>query len=242
MVELVFLHGAADSGAVWQRQVDRFGPAHRVLAVDLPGHGTRLQETALESAEENAHEVIRLLAAEGFTRPVIVGHSMAGAIALAIAVQRPKLPLGLALVGSGARLRMRSGLIEEARQMAQAAPPGAAIERVIPLEQVVSPHSPPEVRGWVRQHFGRATAQATHADFLATNGFDFMQRLAEIALPTLVLGGEDDIWTPPKFQHYLVEHLPNARLVMLPRAGHYPFIERADAFNAELESFVEELA
>ena len=57
----------------------------------------------------------------------------------------------------------------------------------------------------------------------------------------LVIGGEDDRWTPPRFQHYLVEHLPNARLIMLPETGHYPFVERPDRFNAEVEQFLEGL-
>jgi 3-oxoadipate enol-lactonase len=241
MAELVFLHGAADSKEVWQRQVEHFGRGHRVLAVDLPGHGARLQDTAYESVEDSAREVIRQIKDEGLSRPVLVGHSMGGGVALSLALQEPGLPAALALVASGARLRMRAGLIDGARQTAQLSAAGQITERVIPLEQVVSPHASSEVRSWVRQHFGRSTAQATYADFVATNGFDFMQRLHEIMQPTLVLAGEDDIWTPPKFQHYLAEGLAHGRLVMLPQAGHYPFIEHADAFNAELERFLNEV-
>ena len=83
---------------------------------------------------------------------------------------------------------------------------------------------------------------ATHADFVATSSFDVMGRLGEIRVPTLVIGGEDDRWTPPKFHHYLTEHIPGARLVMFPDCGHYPFAEHPDRFNAELARFIAQLA
>ena len=54
----------------------------------------------------------------------------------------------------------------------------------------------------------------------------------------LVIAGEDDLWTPPRFQTYLGEHLPHVRVVLLPETGHSPFVERADEFNAELERFL----
>ena len=237
-MELVFLHGAGDSGAVWDLQIERFGDRYDALALDLPGHGERLTEPAFETVDENAEEAVRAIHTRGFQRPVLVGHSMGGATALAVALRWPSLPQGLVLVGSGARLRMRPEPIEEARQRAEAEMPGVVVPRVIALDQVVSTSAPAAVRGWLVDHFGRATAQATYADFLATNGFDAMGRLHQIRQPTLVIGGEDDLWTPTRFQHYLAEQISSARLVLLSDTGHYPFVERQMAFNQELEAFL----
>jgi pimeloyl-ACP methyl ester carboxylesterase len=128
--------------------------------------------------------------------------------------------------------------IEEARQRAEVAAAGVMAPRVISLDQVVSPSAPAAVRAWLAGHFGRSTAQATYADFLATDGFDALGRLHEIRQPTLVIGGEDDLWTPPRFQRYLAEQIPGARLVLLPSTGHYPFVEQAETFNRELEALL----
>jgi pimeloyl-ACP methyl ester carboxylesterase len=133
---------------------------------------------------------------------------------------------------------MRPEPIEEARLRAESASPGQRTQRVIDLGQVVSPSVFVEARHWLAQRFGESTAQATYADFLATHTFDVMDRLEEIGVPTLVVGGEDDLWTPPKFHHYLAEHLPDARLVLLAHVGHYPFVEAADVFNHALEDFL----
>ncbi len=243
MVELVFIHGAGDSGDVWERQVAYFGSRYPTLAVDLPGHGARLAGVGeeLDTVERIAADVIQQIRANGFAAPVLVGHSMGGAAAQMIALVDPELPRALVLAGSGAKLRIQPALIEEARQRAAQAPPGAIFPRVIPLEDVTSAGAPPEAREWVRQHFGRSTARATHADFVATSSFDLIGRLGEIRQPTLVIGGEEDRWTPPKFQTYFAEHIPNVRLVMIPNAGHYPFVEQEATFNRELEHFLGEI-
>jgi pimeloyl-ACP methyl ester carboxylesterase len=166
---------------------------------------------------------------------------MGGAIALTIALARADLVGALVLAGSGARLRIQTNVIEQARQAADRSVAGARIPRVIPLSDVVSPDASPEVRAWLADRIGHATGQATHADFVATNSFDVMGRLHELRMPTLIVGGEDDRWTPPKFQTYFAEHIASSRLAMFPRCGHYPFVEQADAFNAELERFLTDL-
>jgi pimeloyl-ACP methyl ester carboxylesterase len=173
--------------------------------------------------------------------PVLVGHSMGGATALRLALDHPDFPRAIVLAGSGAKLRMRPAMIEAARQRAEAAQPGRVVERLVSLDEAVSPHANPDVRAWLGQRFGQSTGQAVYADFLATNGFDVMDRVEEIRVPTLIIAGEDDLWTPPKFQHFLAERIPGARLVLLPQTGHYPFVEQPDRFNAELDRFLASL-
>ena len=54
MPAIVLIHGAGDSAAVWERQTEHFSKLHRVLAVDLPGHGARLSETGFDRHEQKA--------------------------------------------------------------------------------------------------------------------------------------------------------------------------------------------
>jgi pimeloyl-ACP methyl ester carboxylesterase len=135
---------------------------------------------------------------------------------------------------------MQAQVMEEARDRAASSPQGAVVDRQIRLDDVLCEPTV-DVSAWLRERFGRATAAATYADFQALDAFDVLGRLYEISQPTLVIAGEEDRWTPPKFQRYLAEHLPSARLVMLPRTAHYPFVEQKARFNAELEALLTEI-
>lgn len=240
MAELVLIHGAGDSAAVWKRQVAELGGAHRLLAVDLPGHGARLGEPALSDHAANAAEVARLVQAAGLAAPVLVGHSMGGGVALTYALSDAGYPLrALVLVASGARLRMHPSLIAAARERAEAA--GAApvaIGSVVPAERVLASGASPELIAWLDAHSGQSTAQAVYADFLANDGFDVMERLGEITVPTLAIGGASDPMTPPKFVQFLAEGIPGAELALLDGAAHYPMAEQSAAFNARLAAFL----
>ncbi len=241
MAELVFLHGAGDSSAVWAAQAEHFQASHRVLGLDLPGHGERLAERAFEDHDANANEITRLIHARGCSKPVVIGHSMGGAVVLSLALREPRLPRALVLVASGARLRMHPRLLESARERAQAAAGDEIVGSLVPLEMVVSPQASAGTRARVSMVVGQSAAQATYADFLANDRFDVMERLQEIKAPTLVLGGEDDQMAPPKHQQFLADRLPAATLVLLPAAGHYPHVEQEAAFNRELERFLSNL-
>jgi pimeloyl-ACP methyl ester carboxylesterase len=244
MAEIVFIHGTGDSAAVWAGQVERFAADHEVLAVDLPGHGVRLGDRPLETLDDDADEVARQVRERGFARPVVVGHSMGGGVALLVALRHPTLARALVLAASGARLRIHPDFIEAARRDAEAAPDTPqvqAADKPIELGDAVSPRAAADVLAWLAERVGQATARATYADMLATDRFDVMERLAEIAPPTLVIAGEDDRLTPPKYQRFLADRLANARLVLLPDAGHYVQVERSADFNRELERFLAEL-
>src|SRR6266545_5493300 len=133
-MDLVFIHGAADSSALWELQVRAFERENRVLAVDLPGHGDRLKEPAFDSCDRSAADVLDQIQARGLRAPVLIGHSMGGAIALTIALAHPAVPSALVLAGSGVRLRIRAEIIDAARERAEVSAPGVRLERVIPLE------------------------------------------------------------------------------------------------------------
>ncbi len=97
---LVFLHGAAGNRRCWHQQVPRFSSAHRVVAVDLRGHG--------ESDAPSERYTVRLFAEDlastcmqlGIESPVVIGHSLGGLVALDFASAYPDHVAAAVLIDS----------------------------------------------------------------------------------------------------------------------------------------------
>ncbi len=239
-MNVVFIHGAGEDARIWDRQVAAFGGAHRILALDLPGRHTRLAEPPLTSHEENAKDVIRQMDKAGMAQAVIVGHSMGGAVALMAALNRPDRLAGLVLVVTGARLKMHPEFLEKARL--QAEDPAAPSEPPVLLGRTVGASVSPEARAWIRARAMTAPPKTIYVDFQANNGFDVMERIANIQAPTLVIGADEDRMAPPKFSEFMAQKIPGARLTILSPSGHYPHVEQEARFNQALADFLGTLA
>jgi pimeloyl-ACP methyl ester carboxylesterase len=224
----VFIHGAGGTRKVWRHQTSVFPDS---LAVDLPGHP---RGSGCDAIPEYAEFVTERIV-EGKLAPAIpVGHSMGGAIAIEIALARPELLAGVVLVGSGARLRVTPVIKEEvARDYAHAA-------EVI-AEWAYSPKTDRKLKNASIQELLEVPAAVTYGDFQACDRFDRMNEIGRIVLPTLIVCGEDDALTPVKYSQYLQDKIPNSRLVIVPEAGHSVMLEKPEALNAALKSFILDL-
>lgn len=159
---------------------------------------------------------------------------MGGAIAIEIALARPEFLAGVALVGSGARLRVTPLIKDEViRDYAHAA-------EVI-AEWAYSPKTDARLRRASVQELLEVPAAVTHGDFEACDRFDKMNEIDRIALPTLIVCGEDDKLTPIKYSQYMKDRIQNARLVIIPDAGHSVMLEKPEELNEALRSFISDL-
>ena len=85
---VVVLHGLFGSGANWRSVARALAPHHRVLCVDLRNHGHSPWTDSMDYLEM-ADDVRALIARQGLSRPTVVGHSMGGKTAMALALTSP---------------------------------------------------------------------------------------------------------------------------------------------------------
>ena len=236
---IAFIHGSGDSGKSWSQVIERL-PQYTCLALDLPGHGARLDRPGSDtmSIAEYAHAVHALLAegseygsltADG-RRICLVGHSLGSAIALRMAVDYPSLVSHLVLVGAGARLRVLPALLDEARTQ-----PVDAMRALIKLGLA------PEHEADAERYFDAVQPAAPgilHRDLSACNDFDMMAELGHIAQPTLIVVGEFDRLTPPKYATYLRDGITNAELLTVANAGHFVQLEAPGALAGRLRDWL----
>jgi pimeloyl-ACP methyl ester carboxylesterase len=228
---LLFVHGAGEDATIWDDQASFFRGTHRVFCMELPGHGDSSGDgedriSAYADWVRNAVEVG--LPSE---RIVVAGHSMGGAVALHLTLDPPAAIQAVVLVGSGAKLGVMPAIFEMLENDPE------VFYRTIDMAAFAS-SAPAQLRQKVNSSIRRCPPGVTLKDFRGCNDFDVRARLAEIALPTLIVCGEEDRLTPVKYSEYLHEHIPGSHLVLIPHAGHMVMVEKAKAVNEALERFV----
>ncbi|HXZ98198.1 MAG TPA: alpha/beta hydrolase [Candidatus Acidoferrum sp.] len=226
--QLVFIHGAGGTHRVWRYQRSEFPGS---TALDLPGHP---KGTGCNTIPEYAEFVTKTIVERELRSVVLVGHSMGGAITIEIALTPPPFLKGIVLVGSGARLRVTSIIKDEVpRDYAHAA-------EVI-AQWAYSPKTDAKLRKASIQELLEVPAEVTYGDFQACDSFDRMNKIGRIHLPALIVCGEDDALTPVKYSQYMKERIRNARIAVIPGAGHSVMLEKPEELNNVLRSFLAEI-
>ncbi|MGH2515986.1 MAG: alpha/beta fold hydrolase, partial [Ktedonobacterales bacterium] len=229
---LVFVHGSGDSERVWEPLVTRL-PEYECMALDLPGHGALVDRPGPVDmrVDDYAAAVHAELARRGLAGVCLVGHSLGSAIALRMALDYPSQVNRLALIGGGARLRVLPALLDEARTSPETAKEKLTRLAFAPTNET---RAPAQIAA-----MGPLAPGMLARDLSACDAFDMMGDLGRVAQPTLVVVGEEDRLTPPKYAAYLRDSLADARLVTVPGAGHYVALEAPDAVADALRRWLE---
>ena len=229
---LVLIHGAGGSSLHWPPQVRRL-PGYTVFALDLPGHGESPGPSP-DTIAEKADQVIGWAHALGLEACIFAGHSMGGAITLTLALDHPQQVAGIILVGTGGRLRVHPDILALTAS-------GSGYPQMIEtiLGWSYSTKADPRLVELSGKRMLEVPAEVVHADYLACDNFDLLDRLGEIDRPTHVICGGEDQLTPPKFSHYLVEHIQGASFELISGAGHMVMLEQPERVAQSLLAFLQ---
>jgi pimeloyl-ACP methyl ester carboxylesterase len=217
---VVLVHGLSASSRWWRKTLPALTTRHRCYLVDLPGFGAMrrpLSRYALSAAPEWLAALMDALSLE---RAHVMGHSMGGYVSVRLAVERPDLVDRLVLVAP-AGVPTRRSVVRYARPLlatAWTAPP-----RFYPLVVPDALRTGP----WTLWQAARQLLRE-----------DVRPHLERISAPTLLVWGDRDYLVPPKHGPLLREAIPDARLLLLPGAGHVPMEDRPEAFNAAVAAFL----
>ena len=223
---LVLVHGAGGNRLQWPGALRRLDGVD-VIAPDLPGHD-RSPGPAHDRIDACADAIAALLDALAVERALVLGHSMGGAVALALALAAPQRVDGLVLVCTGARLAVSPDLLN-------AAAPDAA--RLL-VEWSWGPNADSALQEKHLQALLALPDGTLHADLTACDHFDVRDRLHEIAAPALVVAGAHDRMTPPRYSAYLESHLPDAQAIT-PDSGHMLMLEQPTALSKAVSTWLQ---
>lgn len=240
---VVFVHGLGGSLSSWQLVMGGMANAHRMTAVDLPGHGGS-SKGAPDEVDYSLAGVAADVAATlggGTRKPsVIVGHSLGGAVAITLALKYPDLVAGLVLIDSAA---LGSAIGQELLDL-MASDGGAETARgLLSLffedQKLVTDRGVDEMAGFQKDG-GWAAQQAVAAAAFAggTQSFGLEGSLGSVDKPVLLIWGANDRVIPLSDAVAALTIFPDALLKVFPDTGHVPQVERAAEVAIAIDRFV----
>ncbi|MDX6285299.1 MAG: hypothetical protein QOG53_784 [Frankiales bacterium] len=254
---VVLLHGLGATNASLLPLILGLAPTNRVIAPDLPGHGTTDAPRWRYNAAEYARWLSAFLRSVGVERTAVVGNSLGGRVALEGALAMPRRIERLVLLCPSPALRRFRQFVPVVRLLSPE------------LSRVPVPYSHRAVKAGIRLMFSRPErlpeswydAGADEfirvmRDFRHRRAFfsslrqiyveepfgtrGFWTRLRRIQTPALFMWGENDVLVPKAFARHVTSALPNSRSIVLADCGHVPQFELPEQTLALTQDFLAE--
>ncbi|HEV8023072.1 MAG TPA: alpha/beta hydrolase [Candidatus Lustribacter sp.] len=232
---LLLLHGIGSSATSWQRQFERLGGDHALIAPDLRGYGDSPDPAGAPSLDAVADDLAALLSGPAH----VIGVSFGALAALALARRHPQLVRSLVLSDTTlGRAMLAPDELHRWVEGRYALAADLQVRAADRAREIAAPGAPDDVVTEIAQNMRRARPAGYRyvTDIIAAT--DALPWLASIDVPTLVVCGEHDTVVGTALSKTIAERIPHARLVTIPGAGHQPNVERPDAFAAAVRTFV----
>jgi 3-oxoadipate enol-lactonase len=239
---LALLHGLGGSRLSWEPQLAGLADRHRVVAWDMPGYGASRPLDGAVTFAALADAVIDFLDTIGAEAAHLAGISFGGMIAQYVAARHPSRVLSLSLLSTSPAFGLDGTKPDEWRA-ARLAPLDAGREPAEfagdVLAAIAGPHISAAAMAGQQAAMARVAGSALRASIECLVTHDSTALLPMIAAPTLCMVGDLDEETPVAYGFALADLIPNARLTVIPMAGHLLNVEAPDAVNRLLEEQME---
>ena len=241
---LLFIHGWPHNRSLWAAQLSGLPTHARCVAPDLRGFGGS-SVSAPYSINQYADDLAAFLGVLGIDRAVVCGVSMGGYVALSMLRRHPSLLRALILTSTRAtadtpeaRVK-RARLIEFVREHGVEELAGRQLKAMVGATTF---NTRPDVREALRLLMAGAPADGVIGALEAMAArADSTDLLPSISMPTLVVSGSEDTFTPPDEIRTMTDAIPGARLEVIQRTGHVCCYERPAAFNHVVSEFLASL-
>jgi pimeloyl-ACP methyl ester carboxylesterase len=245
---VVFIPGTGLRGSSWSLQMEHLAGRFRCLTLDLRGCGETRGGKGEFTVADLAGDVARWLDILEVGPAMVVGLSLGSAVAQELALGRPDLVAGLVLVATWSSTSAERHLRRHFESRLY------ALERG-PLDVYAQfgfwmssptlfddePDRQAEVERLLKGHMSTNLA-GTAGHFRADLVHETRDRLGAISCPTLVVHGDEDLITLPRYNRTVADLVPGATLATIAAAGHLSCFERPEELNALLDGFLESVA
>ncbi len=217
---------------LWERQLPALAQHFRILTYDHPGHGSSPLPELPCTVESLAHTLLALLDELEVERVSLCGVSLGGMVGMALALAAPERVERLVLACTSAYLGPPEGWTERARIVRSEGMAAIADSVVGRWFTPAFARDEPETVARFRAMLAATAPEGYARCCEAIGAWDARERISAIAVPVLVVAGEDDPATPVEHAELIAARVAGSRLVVLEGAAHLANVERSDAFTA----------
>ena len=247
---IIFLHGLGASSITWQDNIGPLSQDFTVYAPDIPGHGDSVKIGVKYTTEAGIDLIFGFMDAVGIQSAALCGSSMGGLIALLGALHTPERVSHLVLINSAGFGREVAGYLR--------------VMSLPFLGDLLEGPTHRSARAMMKLVFGprREYPEALFQELVRTRSlpggreavlkslregvdifgmkrrYRLLHRLRDLRMPLMIVWGALDPVFPSSHAHAAAEAAPGSRLLYFPDVGHWPHMEKAERFNAEVTAFL----
>jgi 3-oxoadipate enol-lactonase len=242
---VVLGHSFLCSRQMWSHQVDPLAAQHRVINLDLRGHGASDRIRSPFSLDDMVSDVVAVLDHLRIDRAVWAGLSVGGMVALRAALRVPDRVTGLILVDTDGGTETTWRRVQYSLLGAVARTMG--MRPVLPIVArrmfgVTTLRTRPDLVDQWRERFAAMHIPSALAMLAAVMSREnILSRLQAVEVPALVLVGSEDTSLPPRRARRLADALPRATYLEVPEAGHLSALEQPQRVTAAMLDFLRSL-
>lgn len=255
---IILIHGLGSYLRAWEKNIGELSKNNRVIAIDLPGYGKSSKEPHTGMMTFYAGIVNELVKELKLNKVVIGGHSMGGQIGMTTYLKYPQIVKGLVLAAPAGFERFTKGQKQWFRDVMTV--DGVRLTTPEGIQNNLASNFyrvPKDADFMVSERmemrsaddfipYCYAVVQSVHG-MVDNPVIDYLQ---DIKVPTLILFGENDNLIPNRYLNpgrtveiakYGASNIPNSKLVMIPKTGHFLMFEKPEVFNKETIDFIKSL-
>ena len=248
---LILLHGSGPGATGWSNfsgNLPELAKHFRALAVDMPGWGA--SDPCPVERLDHVDTALQFMDALGLDKAAFIGNSMGGITAVRLAAEHPERVTHLITMGAalnrGPRLYGAGDGPSEGIKILIEAYRTPTTETMMRLVEIMCFDKRYATEELCQLRAEAASAQPEHLENALAGlkhgwpapRFTSLEQIAGISAPSLLIHGRDDRVVHWEHTLHLVSHIPNSRLVLINRCGHWAMIEHADEFNRLVIDFV----
>lgn len=231
---ILLLHGNRDNHSHFSELQAILSTKHPVIAVDFRGHGLSSKLDDSFSVEKMVADLIKVIDYFNWKKVILVGHSLGASTTLNFSISYPELLEKVVLMGAAAHYEMKW----KRPPVSEDTYPNVIRESNKRAANFFFREEHPDVRERVIRSWS-SIEYRVHKNLIQLTHPDTRNLLHTIKVPTLIIAGEEDKSTTVKDAEMLLKNIPNSKLAIIPKTGHFMFMENSQLTGSEILKFLE---